>query len=282
MKNAEISTYADIDWLTLWKNERKRKSWNSKKAKDWDKKAGSFAERTAESPYIPLFLSRLPLEPSSTVLDVGCGPGTLALPLAEMTAQVTAIDYSQKMLDITADRATQKNLTNLSCIHCSWEDDWHEYGIEPADIAIASRSMNVADLPAAITKLDQFSKRFVFLSDRIAPSPFDPDAFAAIGREFNSGPDYIFTLNFLYTMNIHANVEILELDRHVHYKDRNEALRSYSWMFKELQDDELKKLEKFIESRIVYSSDERIILRRNHPPRWAMIWWKKGTEGEII
>jgi len=276
MKNRQMTTYENIDWNELWRNGRKQKSWHSKGAEDWDRKAASFSERNNHSPYIALFLSRLPLDPSFSILDVGCGPGTLALPLAVQVDRVTAIDYSEKMLDALRQRAEEKGLTNISCVHCSWESDWQSHGIEPADIAIASRSMNVADLSAAIDKLNAYGSRYVFISDRIAPSPFDPEAFAAIGRDFNSGPDYIFTLNLLYSKGIHANVEILQLDPDIEFKSMEEALQTYRWMFKEITDTELGKLKKYLESRIIATAD-CLVLRRRYPPRWAMIWWKQES-----
>jgi len=267
--------YKNIDWLQLWQNERKHKSWRSKKATDWDKKAGAFAERTSDSPYIPLLLSRLPLDPDCTVVDVGCGPGTLALPLARMVKNVTAIDYSRKMLDVIEARAGDEGLDNIRCVHCSWEDDWRSHDIETADIAIASRSLNIADLPSALKKLNDIARRYVFITDRIAPSPFDPEAFAAVGREFSSGPDYIFTLNFLYSMGICANVEILELDRHTVFKNTEEALAAYIWMFKDLNQDETYRLQRYVESCVVASSTDTIVIRRPQGLRWALIWWKK-------
>ncbi len=275
MDTQQITTYNDIDWDLLWQNGRKQKSWRSKGADEWDKKAPAFAERTGTSPYIPLFLSRLPLESSFTVLDIGSGPGTLALPLAEMVKKVTAIDYSEKMLEILQQRAASRNLHNIECVNCSWESDWGSFNIPQADIAIASRSMNVADLSAAIDKLNRYATRYVFITDRIAPSPFDPDAFAAIGREFDSGPDYIFTLNFLYSKGIHASVDLLELDDTITFNSMEEALKSYIWMFKDITSEETDKLEKYITTRTIETQDNRLTLSLKYPPRWAMIWWEK-------
>lgn len=275
MTDSTLITYEDINWLELWQNGRKQKSWDSKGAADWDKKACSFAERHNQSPYVDLLLSRLPLEESQSVLDIGCGPGTLALPIAQQVASVTALDYSAKMIELMATQAKAQGLTNLQGIHCSWEDNWKKHGITPADVVIASRSMNLDDLEMAIDKLERYARKYVFITDRIAPSPFDPDVFEAIGREFNSGPDYIFTLNILYTKNIHPHVEILQLANMVSYKDMDEALESYKWMIKEMSAKELAKLTTFLRSRVVARNEHGITIHRRHPPRWALIWWKK-------
>lgn len=277
MKCSSPFTYADIDWMRLWTNDRAQRSWSSKGAADWDKKAPSFAQRNNQSQYNSLFLSRLPLEPSFSILDVGSGPGTITLPIARQVHTVTAIDYSQKMLDIVQERSKKEGLSNINCVHCSWEDDWQHYNIEPADIVIASRSMNVADLSMAIDKLNSYAKRYIFISDRIAPSPFDPDVFAAIGRDFNSGPDYIYTLNLLYSKAIHPHVEILQLTQDIEFENMDEALESYTWMIKEITSSELKQLKQYLTSRTILSEKGRVVITRRHPPRWALIWWKKDT-----
>ncbi len=275
MHTSKATTYDDLDWNKLWQNAREQRSWSSKGPTDWDKKAISFASRSYHSPYVALFLSRLPLDKSFSVLDVGAGPGTLALPLSQHVGSVTAIDYSKKMLEILTDQAYKKNITNIRAISGSWEDDWKLLNIPRHDIAIASRSMNVADLNMAITKLNAIATQYVFITDRIAPSPFDPDAFSAIGRQFNSGPDYIYTINVLYSLNIHPNIEILELERDVQFRDMTEAFDSYSWMFKDMTDSESTRLRQYLHSRTLSSTDDNLVIRRKLPPRWAMIWWKK-------
>jgi SAM-dependent methyltransferase len=272
------TTLADIDWNLLWQNARKQKSWSSKGAADWDKKAESFAGRNAGSAYVSLLLARLALTPELTVLDVGSGPGTLALPLAERVRSVTALDYSPGMLAVLNRQAQVGNIKNIRTVQGSWEDDWQQLGIAQHDIAIASRSLAVDDLTSALRKLNDYATEYVFITDRIAPTPFDPAAFDAIGREFQSGPDYIYTVNILYALGIHPSIEILELARDMVFADMDEALQSYGWMFKDLSSREEEALRGYLQSRVIpppSSAGNQITIRREHPPRWALIWWKK-------
>jgi SAM-dependent methyltransferase len=275
-------TYADIDWNVLWQNARKQKSWKGKKVEDWDKNAQAFANRNSDSPYASLILSRLPLEPSMTVLDIGAGPGTLALPLAERVAAVTAIDYSQQMLAIMTDLAQEKNLGNIRTINCSWEDDWDSLDVGIHDLAIASRSLGVEDLTGALQKLNDHAGKFVFITDRIAPTPFDPEAFRAIGRPFESGPDYIYTVNALYRMGIHPCIEIVQLERDLIFSNIEGALDSYTWMFKDINTIERNKLLDYLSSRTIRAEKNQIVIRREFPPRWAIIWWKKTAGSSNI
>jgi SAM-dependent methyltransferase len=275
-------TYSDIDWNMLWRNARKQKSWEGKKVEDWDRNARSFADRNADSPYASLILSHLPLDMSMTVLDVGAGPGTLTLPLAERVVAVTAIDYSQQMLAILTKRAQQKKLANIRAINCAWEDDWKIHNVGIYDLAIASRSLGVDDLSGALKKLNDHAGKFVFITDRIAPTPFDPAAFKAIGRPFDSGPDYIYTVNTLYSMGIHPCIDILQLERDLVFQNMEEALASYTWMFNDISLIEHDRLQSYLSSRILVSEKNSLVLRREFPPRWAMIWWKKMEDSSNI
>ncbi len=49
-------------------------------------------------------------------VDIGCGPGYFALPLAERVNQVLATDISTDMLDICRSRAREANLDNIEFI----------------------------------------------------------------------------------------------------------------------------------------------------------------------
>ena len=59
------------------------------------------------------------------------------------------------------------------------------------------------------------------------------------------------------------------------FTDRDEALQTYSWMFKDLSAREEGALRRYLESRIISSEGGQITIRREHPPQWALIWWKK-------
>ena len=272
-KNQLISVYADIDWQLLWQQSRSAKSWKSKDAKDWDKKAEAFAGRTRESPYADLFLGHIELNPEFSVLDVGCGPGTLALPIAKQVRRVTAIDYSQGMLDLLNREAEEQGIDNVSTVHCGWEDEWSDFGVEPHDLVICSRSMNIPDLYGALLKLGRYATAAIHVAERIAPSPFDPNAFAALGREFSSGPDYIYTVNMLYQLGIHPRITKIELARDQHFASLEAALEGYAWMFKDLQSEERQLLEKYVKSRIVEQDGDHLVVRRDHAQRWALLSW---------
>ncbi len=281
MTDTTPQTYADIDWSTLRANALAQKGWREKGPAEWDKKARSFAGRNKNTVYVDLVLSHLALDTSLTVLDIGSGPGTLAIPLAQKVKSVTAIDFSRGMLDTLEKIAREKNIDNIRTVQCAWEDDWQKKGLQPHDIAIASRAMGVKDLATALGKINRYGTRYVFLTDRIGSTPFEKGAFEALDRPFSPGPDYIYTLNILYTLGIYPNVTILNLERDVEYTSMDEAVKSYSWMFHDITPDENLALEKYLTGKIIHSASGRVTIRRDSPPRWALIWWENATENNF-
>ena len=269
-------TYEDLDWHKLWQNARAKKSWTAKGSADWDKKAASFAKRNSDSPFVDLVLDRIPLDSATTVLDGGSGPGTLALPLSSKVKSVTAIDYSKGMLEVLNNRAREQNTSNIRTILGSWEDDWDALQIKKHDICIACRSLSVNNLQKALAKLNDYAKRSVFVVDRISPTPFDNGAFTAINRPFRSGPDYIYTINTLYSMDIHPNVEIISLKKTVSFSSMDEALDSCRWMFKDLTTEEERKLKEYIQSNSTTGNKGELIVNQQYPSRWALISWNKN------
>ena len=276
MNNPSPQVYADIDWVKLRANAFAKKGWQEKGPVEWDKKARSFSNRNKSAAYVDLVLSHLPLKTSYSVLDIGSGPGTLAIPLAKRVQSVTAIDFSRGMLDTLKERAVEDNVDNIHTVQCAWEDDWAEKGLKAHDIAIASRSIGVKDLKAALIKINSYGSRFIFLTDRIGSTPFEAKAFEALGRPFSPGPDYIYTLNTLYTLGIYPNVNILKLERDVEYSSMDEAVKSYSWMFHGITAEEHGALEKYLAEKTIHSDNNRLTIRRDTPPQWALIWWEKS------
>jgi len=271
-------TYDDLDWNKLWHNARAKKSWTAKGPADWDKKAESFSKRNSDSLFVDLVLDHIPLDSKTTVLDGGSGPGTLALPLSNRVKSVTAIDYSKGMLEVLNSRAREQNTSNIRTVLGSWEDDWDAMQIKKHDICIACRSLSVNNLQKTLAKLNDYAKRSVFVVDRISPTPFDNGAFTAINRPFRSGPDYIYTINTLYSMDIHPCVDIISLKKTVSFSSMDEALDSYRWMFNDLTRKEERKLKEYIQSNSTTENTGKLIVNRPYPSRWALISWDKNNQ----
>lgn len=275
----------DIDWQHLWQQSCLRRKSDRNDKEFWNRRSPSFASKVNESPYAGDFLKLIAPEPHWSVLDVGCGPGTLALPLARLVRQVTAIDFSQGMIDILTERCRAESLTNVVPRVLDLRDDWDAAGIAQHDVVIASRSLVVEDLRGALLKIADKARHRVIISSLVGDGPFDRKIFTAIGRDFDRGPDYIYVYNLLHQMNIFADIGFITNlqenrmnagacpDKQRVYNDIEDAVQSFHWMVRDMTSQEEERLRNYLKKNLV-RRENGYALAYAHPVRWAIISWR--------
>ena len=92
----------DINFNDLYQQHLKACNHYNLPPTKWDKKAPKMAENLVGKPsrYNETLLKAMNVQLNETVLDIGCGPGTFVIPLAQQCQAVYALDYSQGMLEI--------------------------------------------------------------------------------------------------------------------------------------------------------------------------------------
>jgi SAM-dependent methyltransferase len=135
----------------------------------WDAMAEDFERQFSRSDYRRIMVDRIVVSQNETVLDVGCGPGTLALPLAHKAKWVTALDISPAMLRVAAARAKDEGLANIHFLHADWNAMAMGDDLQPHDVVVCSRALSVQDPQKALTKLDQAATRHVYVTVRNGP-----------------------------------------------------------------------------------------------------------------
>ena len=115
-----------VDYFAqLWKemNSDERSYKKGDKAA-WDRRVGEFNDDGPDERLdliTGLILDKRMLNPDSTVLDIGCGPGKFALEFARTARSVTGVDISPRMLQSAAANAAAKGADNIDLR----ELDWH-------------------------------------------------------------------------------------------------------------------------------------------------------------
>jgi len=271
---AEVIDVKAVDWNRVWQAQLARRSSPKRDARFWDGRASSFAKAISETVYTDQFLSIMKPKAHWTVLDMGCGSGTLAVPLAKLVSSVTAVDFSGEMLAVVRERCEAEGIRNITTIHGQWEDDWEKLGIDTYDVAIASRSMVTDDQQASIMKLNAAARKCVYIVTVVGDGPHDRRLFDAVGRPLTPCPDYIYSYNMLYQMGILANVAFIDETRNRTYNSPEEAVASMHWMFDELSSREEEKLTAYFKEHLVFRfgswrlSYDKLV-------RWAVMWWEK-------
>lgn len=97
----------------------------------------------------------------SRILDIGCGPGTFALPLALKGASVTALDISDGMLGLLATEARSIGISRVETIRASWKEiDPSAAGISGAFDIVFSAFSSAIETEEEILKMEQCSRQW--------------------------------------------------------------------------------------------------------------------------
>ncbi|WP_347254738.1 class I SAM-dependent methyltransferase [Leminorella grimontii] len=267
------AVYQDVDFSQLYLNHMRRAGRVTKPASSWDEKAEKMARVCAnpEDEYLKAFLSRMDLSGAETLLDVGCGPGTICLLCAPRLRQVYGLDYSPGMLDAACRRANEAGIVNAAFIQREWDAAWDDVPV--CDIVVASRSTLVADMASALRKLNEKARMRVYTTHAVQSHFIDERILSALERQSDGLPNYIYPLNILYQMGIHPRLDYIDAHYPQPQPESYEALeRAVGWSLGELSLTEKRRLKSYYRR-----CEEDDVAPLSSLRRWAFISWQ--TQG---
>jgi SAM-dependent methyltransferase len=157
-------------WAAAWEKARKNSSLYRGKFDEaawtafWDQYASTYRQinevlQDDLRKMVALWAGEGLVNRTSRVLDIGCGPGTYTLPLAEAVKEVVALDISMKMLELLSEEAKKRGLQNIIPRQADWEkiNCGQEF-----DLVLAASSPAVYNY-TTLMKMNSASRRFCLL-----------------------------------------------------------------------------------------------------------------------
>jgi predicted TPR repeat methyltransferase len=271
---------SEIDWNAMWVEDAAISPWSTQARKElWEKHADDFTKRvvrvktgaaTDRDEYADRVLQRIETSPEYTVLDIGCGPGTLTLPLSKKVSSVTALDISEGMIRNLKASAAAEGINNIKYVNSAWEDALADNLVDMHDIVVASRSLTLSDLKQTFSALAAVARHAVYVTVPIVHLPLDWEAYKAIGRDRVKHPSYIYIMNMLYQMGIQANLEIIYSRVRVHFPTVEETIDDLQWRTAPFTSEERLKLFAFLNKKVNPRDGS---LTHDGKSKWALIWW---------
>jgi len=274
----------DPDWNEIWKRRQKLHE-SSKIADDpshnWNKKENAERyDRNARSGYddrVKTTIAALGIPADSRVLDIGAGPGTLAIPLAPLVGEVTAVEPGAGMVAILKDHADRQGIKNIVCVQKLWEDVDISHDLKaPYDIVIASLSLTMYDIRKALKKMDAAASGSVHLF-WFVDMPFWERMYADLweplhGTPYHSGPKADCLFGVLYQMGIYPDVMMLPLSKEYRFGSRDEMMAFFRKRFGTKTPEQERMVDAYITPQIRQQGDEMVI---SGDSTFAHVRWKK-------
>lgn len=201
----------DIDFSALYRRHKQLAARPKSQSESWDRKSITLPIGNLTSVYSQEFLNAMELKPSDTLLDVGCGAGTIAVQVANCVNHVYALDFSEGMLAKCRQNAHHYNTHNLSVLCKDWDQSWAD--VPMCDVVTASRSTLVEDMEQALLKLMSKARRHVYLSYPRSTDFGKNTGGDSAGQPQLATPSYLYVLCILHQLGKTAQLRFIGEDK---------------------------------------------------------------------
>jgi len=268
-----------IDWERLWKEKiREQRRVRHCDIDCWNRTAGDYAEWVRASDYaygrkVVEFLKREEMLKSEfEVLDIGAGPGSISIPLAEVVKRVVAVEPSSEMVKHFIKDAAERGLRNIEVINKKWEEVDISALEGKFDLVIASRVIGVfEDIGDFITRMSRVSRKYCCIAVGFRRH-WESDLYKELKIPFwHTFDHFIYVYNILYKRGIVANVKVIDYTVKLPVESAIRRFERRLSRYRELTDED----KRVIRDYVLKNSKNGIFERRE---KTALMCWQKGEE----
>lgn len=285
MNPEPLNTYDDIDWNAVWMARQARSrdagrgggcpaAWQSKRA------ALKYWENVRDAPRT---LARVNdvlsfCNADSRVLDIGAGPGTLAIPLAAQVRHVTAVEPAQGMIEVLREQIAEHALDNIHVAQKTWDDIDAQHDLQPPyDVTVASFSIGMLDLRKAIETMMAVTSGAILLYWHIGDQPWDTEARdlwpLLHGKEHYPIPKSDLLFQVLCQMGIYPNVTVLRAQREQIFESFEAMLDDYTERYDVTTAEGRRLLAGYLAERHTVENGKCVIRAQHNSMK---LWWSVG------
>lgn len=223
-----IDIVSEESWEKAWREcgrKRQDRSENtSQTVSHWEQRAASFSRNTAgeknviRQQQVLRFLAEcgVPLS-GSKILDIGCGPGNYAIPMAAEAEGIWALDPSPTMLEVLKERMAVRELSNITPVLKTWQelDLAAEGWRKNFDLVFAAMTPGI-DNGEMLRKMIDASRGYCLLSKFAGPrrnSLQEKLWPRTVGGHYpGSCSDFIYPFNLLYSWGYYPAVRFFNTE----------------------------------------------------------------------
>lgn len=220
-------------------------------------------------------LADLDLGPGTRILDIGAGPGTIAIPLSKRAREVCAVEPAPGMVAVLRERLEDGGIRNVRVIPVTWEKVDLRDLEPPYDSVLAALSLGMEDLRGAIEKMQAVASRTVNLY-WFADAPFWERMCLDLWPDLHGSPYYpqplLDTLYLvLYQMGIYANVQMRALENWYCFSSEQEMCAHFCPMLNATTSWQVDLVKTYLKNR---TSSRRDTIYLPATSRYARVWWQ--------
>ena len=272
MKLEEENLLDEIDWESVWQKSLKK---GCKKEKNWDNIAKEYGKWLENDDYPDILLKEMRISPEDTILDIGCGEGTITRKLAKKAKSVTGIDKSKLMLEELENNAKDEGISNIDTIQMDIKDmNYEEIG--DYDIVLASRCLNgISNIKDTLLTINEIANKYVYITVFGSKShKYKKEKSEIAGKRFKAGTDYIVLALILKSIGIEPNIIQLECKNLKEYANLDEAIDRSIWRMGELEEENEIALREYFKETLIKNEKGNWVNPKDKTDL-VLIWWKK-------